>query len=313
MNDAIPAGARADRNAPFGPQPGDVWNNFEWVSPERYEELRATTMPHLPPMQPTREELRDAAIEYGELGAEIEALTAGGPPPKNLHEESALADAERTGTGFLVDGRHIAPERVAIFLPNQRRPRPEERARILPMPTLVRQMLVHLDPDFHRGGLTETPERVAKAWAEWTAGYHMDPAKVLKAFEDGAQGCDEMVVVQNIPVYSKCEHHLADIFGTADIAYIPDGRIVGLSKLPRLVEVFARRLQVQERMTNQIADALMNHLKPRGCGVVIRARHMCMESRGIRQVGQHTTTSALRGVFAQDLACRSEFLSLTRG
>jgi GTP cyclohydrolase I len=136
-----------------------------------------------------------------------------------------------------------------------------------------------------------------------------DPAAVLKVFEDGAEGCNEMVVVHDIPVYSHCEHHLAPIFGTATVAYIPNGRIVGLSKLPRLVDIFARRLQVQERMTNQIADAIMQHLAPRGCGVVIRARHMCMESRGIKQGGSYTTTSALRACFLLP-EVRAEFLNL---
>ena len=131
-------------------------------------------------------------------------------------------------------------------------------------------------------------------------------------FEDGAEGCDEMVVVHDIPVYSHCEHHLAAIFGIATVAYIPNGKIVGLSKLPRLVDIFARRLQVQERLTNQVADAIMKHLEPKGCGVVVKARHMCMESRGIRQPNSYTTTSALRGVFKSDPSARAEFLSLTR-
>ena len=163
-----------------------------------------------------------------------------------------------------------------------------------------------------REGLADTPARVAAAWEEWTSGYSKDPAAILKVFEDGAEGCDEMVVVHNIPVYSHCEHHLAAIFGEATVAYIPDGKIVGLSKLPRLVDIFARRLQVQERLTNQVAQAIMEHLKPRGCGVVIKARHMCMESRGIKQAGGYTTTSSLHGVFREDPAVRSEFLNLAR-
>jgi GTP cyclohydrolase I len=182
-------------------------------------------------------------------------------------------------------------------------------------PTLaetLRGLLVHIDPEPGRGGLVETPDRAAKAWQDWTSGYAVDPASVLKTFEDGAQGCDEMVVVADIPVYSHCEHHLAPIFGTVTVAYLPNERIVGLSKLPRLVEVFMRRLQVQERMTNQIAEAIMEHLQPKGCGVVMKARHMCMESRGVRLAGTHTTTSALRGVFKEDHRVRSEFLAFTR-
>lgn len=178
---------------------------------------------------------------------------------------------------------------------------------------LIRQLLTNvIGEDAGRGGLEETPGRVIKAWKEWTSGYAKDPAAILKVFEDGAEGCDEMVVVHDIPVYSKCEHHLADIFGTATVAYIPNGKIVGLSKLPRLVDIFARRLQVQERLTNQVAEAIMQHLQPRGCGVVVKARHMCMESRGIRQPGTYTTTSALRGVFKEDAAVRAEFLALAR-
>lgn len=168
------------------------------------------------------------------------------------------------------------------------------------------------DEDELRPGLAETPERAAKAWVHWTSGYDVDPASLLKTFEDGAEGCDEMVVVKDIPFYSHCEHHMAPIFGTAIVAYLPDKRIVGLSKLNRLVDCFARRLQVQERMTNQIADALQEHLKPHGCGVVVKARHLCMESRGVQHVGATTVTSALRGAFKESATVRAEFLSLAR-
>lgn len=160
-----------------------------------------------------------------------------------------------------------------------------------------------------REGLQETPDRVAKAWEFWLSGYDRDPAEELKVFEDGAEGYDEMVMVKDIPIYSKCEHHLADIFGTATIAYIPNGKVVGLSKLSRLADIFARRLQVQERLTAQIADALWSNLKPKGVGVIIRARHMCMESRGLCQQGHHTITSALRGVMKHGDP-RAEFLKL---
>lgn len=172
-------------------------------------------------------------------------------------------------------------------------------------------LLTYLPDDEHREGLRETPKRVAKAWMKWCEGYNQDPAAILKVFEDGAEGADEMVVVRNIPIYSKCEHHLADIFGTADIAYIPNGKVVGLSKLSRVANIFARRLQVQERLTNQIADAIWENLEPVGVGVVIRARHMCMESRGLCQQGHFTVTSALRGAFKEDPRTRQEFLTLT--
>lgn len=163
-----------------------------------------------------------------------------------------------------------------------------------------------------REGLSETPKRVLKAWKKWTEGYNQDPKEILKVFKDGAENYDQMVTVVDIPLYSKCEHHMADIFGTVTIAYIPNGSIVGLSKLSRLVNIFARRLQVQERLTAQIADALVEHLEPLGVGVVVKARHMCMESRGICQQGHHTVTTALRGVLREQPAARAEFLAIAR-
>lgn len=179
---------------------------------------------------------------------------------------------------------------------------------------LITNLLYQLEVQSHseglRPGLVETPDRVAKAWGEWTSGYGKSAADLLKVFEDGAEDYDEMVLVRDIPIYSKCEHHLADIFGTASIAYIPDGRIVGLSKLSRLADMHARRLQVQERMTNDIAEDLWVHLKPKGVGVIIRARHMCMESRGLCQQGHHTVTCAVRGVFRTQPEARAEFMKL---
>lgn len=177
---------------------------------------------------------------------------------------------------------------------------------------LITKLITNVIGTEMREGLRETPVRVVKAWRHWTSGYGVDIGALLKVFEDGAENYDEMVLVKNIPIYSKCEHHLADIFGTATIAYIPDGKIVGLSKLSRVADAFARRLQVQERLTAQIADALNEHLQPKAVGVIIRARHMCMESRGICQQGHHTETSALRGAFKTDPSARAEFLSLAK-
>lgn len=169
------------------------------------------------------------------------------------------------------------------------------------------------DPQL-REGLKETPERVAKAWLdEWGAGYRVNVPDLLKTFEDGASGVDEMVVVRNIPVYSHCEHHLASIFGIATVAYIPDGRIVGLSKINRVVKAFAQRLQVQERLTQQIASAINEHLKPIGVGVQVRARHLCMESRGVFQQGHYTITNALIGAIKDDAKARAEFLAACNG
>lgn len=174
----------------------------------------------------------------------------------------------------------------------------------------ITRLLQFVGEDASREGLLETPARVAKAWGHWCSGYGKDPASLLKVFEDGAERYDQMVIVKDIPLYSHCEHHLAPIFGTASIAYIPNGKIVGLSKLSRLVDMFGRRLQVQERLTDQIADALVEHLQPIGVGVIIKARHLCMESRGICQQGHHTLTTALRGAIKDEPQTRAEFLKL---
>lgn len=176
----------------------------------------------------------------------------------------------------------------------------------------VKELIKFIGDDPDREGLRDTPIRVLQAWREWASGYGDNAAEILKTFDDGAEGYDEMVVVSNIPIYSKCEHHLADIIGVGHVGYIPDGRIVGLSKIPRLVTMYARRLQVQERMTVQIADAMDKYLKPKGVGVVIRAEHHCMSSRGVKIHNSITTTSALRGVLHDEPAARAEFLALCR-
>lgn len=176
----------------------------------------------------------------------------------------------------------------------------------------VRRILQFVGEDVTRGGLIETPARVAKAWKEWTSGYGQDPRAVLKTFEDGGENYDEMVVVRRIPFYSHCEHHMAPFFGTATIGYIPDGKIVGLSKLSRVLDIFARRLQVQERLTSQVADLLMDELGALGAGCIIQARHLCMESRGVCQQGHDTVTSALRGVMRDQPDTRSEFMSIAK-
>ena len=175
-----------------------------------------------------------------------------------------------------------------------------------------KRLLASLGEDPERQGLRETPSRVAKAWKHWTSGYDQNPADLLKVFEDGAEQYNELIVVRGIPVYSHCEHHMAPFFGKATIGYVPNGKIVGLSKLTRLVDCFAKRLQVQERLTAQIADALMEHLDPKAVGVVIRCRHLCMESRGIRTPGEETITSAMLGELQPNLALRTEFLALAR-
>lgn len=173
---------------------------------------------------------------------------------------------------------------------------------------LVTTFLASLGEDPEREGLQETPERFLKAWEFYTSGYNRDPAAVLKTFEDGAENVDGMIVQTDIPVYSHCEHHLAPFFGVAHIGYIPTGKVVGLSKLKRLVDVYARRLQVQERLTQQIAEAFNSVVQPKAVGVILQCRHMCMESRGINTAGSATTTASLLGVFYSDSVARSEFL-----
>lgn len=175
---------------------------------------------------------------------------------------------------------------------------------------IVRNLLKLVGEDPQREGLSETPTRVVKAWRSWCCGYSMNAADILKVFEDGAEAYDEMIVRKDIPIFSKCEHHLADIFGTCTIAYVPNGKIVGLSKMDRLADMFARRLQVQERLTTQIADAMWEHLQPKGVGVWVSARHMCVESRGVKNSNSETVTTALRGVFKDVPEVRAEFLAL---
>lgn len=174
------------------------------------------------------------------------------------------------------------------------------------------RLLQYIGEDPSREGLQETPKRFLKAWRYWTSGYKQNPAELLKVFEDGAENYDQMVVVKDIPIFSHCEHHLAAIFGVAHIGYIPNGKILGLSKLARLADMYARRLQVQERLTNQIADALETHLQPLGVAVVIRARHFCMESRGVQKFGAETVSSAMRGVLLTKPETRAEFMTLIK-
>lgn len=174
------------------------------------------------------------------------------------------------------------------------------------------RLLQFVGEDPTRQGLIDTPTRMARAWEEWTSGYKVEPASILRLFEDGAEAYDEMVHVAEISFYSHCEHHLAPFFGTVAFAYIPDKKIVGLSKMCRLVDVFARRLQVQERLTAQIIDAFVEAVKPTGAGITLRARHLCMESRGIKRIGCVTTTNRFTGVLKDDPKARAEYLSLTR-
>ena len=170
------------------------------------------------------------------------------------------------------------------------------------------QIIEYLGEDVNREGLLKTPERASKAMQFLTQGYHQDAAEILKSamFKESY---NEMVIVKDIEVYSLCEHHILPFFGKAHIAYIPNGQIVGLSKLPRIVDIFARRLQVQERLTKQILDCINDTLQPQGVAVVIEASHMCMMMRGVQKQNSVTTTSGFRGQF-EKIETRNEFLKL---
>ncbi|HFS85252.1 MAG TPA: GTP cyclohydrolase I FolE [Epsilonproteobacteria bacterium] len=173
----------------------------------------------------------------------------------------------------------------------------------------VTKILEIIGEDPQREGLLKTPERVAKAFHFMTEGYRQDPKEILSQALFSTSN-DEMVLVRDIEFYSMCEHHILPIIGRAHVAYIPDGKVVGLSKIPRIVNVFARRLQIQEQMTEQIADAISDTINPKGVAVVLHARHMCMEMRGVEKINSTTVSSALRGLFKKDERTRNEFYNL---
>jgi len=173
----------------------------------------------------------------------------------------------------------------------------------------ITKVLEHIGEDPTREGLLKTPSRVAKALQFLTEGYHQDPKEILNQALFTSSN-DEMVVVRDIEFYSMCEHHMLPIIGRVHVAYIPDGKVVGLSKIPRIVNVFARRLQIQEQMTEQIADAISDTIKPKGVAVVVHARHMCMEMRGVQKINSTTVSSALRGLFKSDQRTRAEFYNI---
>ncbi len=187
------------------------------------------------------------------------------------------------------------------------KPKPQD-----PIAELVESMLEQLGEDATRKGLKATPDRVARAMRELTNGYGVRPEDVIAdaLFE---QDYDEMVVLKDVPFYSLCEHHMLPFFGHVHVGYLPRGKVVGLSKIPRLVEVYAHRLQIQEQMTREIAEALNGALAPRGVGVVVEARHLCMEMRGVETPGGRMITSCMLGTFRKDPRTRAEFLDLVRG
>ena len=187
-------------------------------------------------------------------------------------------------------------------------PSMDERSPGSQIPEAVRTLLVELGEDPDRGGLAGTPERVRRMYAELTEGYHTDPDALLNkaAFE---VDYDEMVVVRDIEFFSLCEHHLLPFFGKAHVGYLPRGRIIGLSKIPRIVDMYAHRLQVQERLTQQVAGFLMERLNPKGVGCVVEATHLCTVMRGVRKQEATMVTSSMLGTFRADARTRSEFLT----
>ena len=177
----------------------------------------------------------------------------------------------------------------------------------------VRQILEYMGEDPEREGLAKTPARVARAFEFLTRGYSQDPKAILNQAKFTEEDYQEMVLVRDIDFFSLCEHHILPFFGRAHVAYLPKHHIVGLSKIPRLVEVFSRRLQVQERLTTQIANTLMEELDPLGVGVIIRAEHLCMRMRGVEKQNSMVTTSAMLGAFRTHQATREEFITLVHG
>jgi len=180
------------------------------------------------------------------------------------------------------------------------------------MQELLREMIVRLGEDPGRDGLLRTPERMQRSLEYLTKGYREDPDKLLKGALFNVD-YDEMVIVKDIEMFSLCEHHLLPFFGKVHVAYLPKGKVIGLSKLPRLIDIFARRLQVQERLTTQIAETIQRAIEPQGVGVVIEARHLCMMMRGVEKQHSSAVTSSMLGAFREEKETRDEFLALIRG
>lgn len=172
----------------------------------------------------------------------------------------------------------------------------------------IKTIISAIGEDTDREGLRDTPARVVKSYAELFSGYGKDPAHVMKTFEEGA--CDEMVVLTNIEFYSFCEHHMLPFYGKAHVAYVPDRRVIGISKLARLVDIFARRLQIQERIGDQVVEALVHHLQPIGAACILEARHFCMMARGVGKQNSVMTTSSLHGAFKDNASARQELFDI---
>lgn len=180
-----------------------------------------------------------------------------------------------------------------------------------PILQTVCDILTYLGEDIHREGLMDTPRRVVRSWGELYSGYSENPADVFTCFD--SDGCDQIVLLKNIEFYSMCEHHMLPFFGKAHIAYIPDGKVIGVSKLARVLEVYARRLQIQERIGMQVTDALMKYLQPKGAACLLEAQHLCMIARGVGKQHSVMSTSSITGVFKESESSRLELMALIRG
>jgi GTP cyclohydrolase I len=181
--------------------------------------------------------------------------------------------------------------------------------RIIQIEDLIRELLVAIGEDPQREGLVRTPQRIAEMYAELTSGYHTSPKELINGAVFTVD-YDEMVLIKDIEFYSLCEHHMLPFFGKVHVGYIPDGKVIGFSKIPRIVDVFAHRLQLQERMTEEIADFIMGAIEPRGVGVVVEGFHLCMAMRGVKKQDAKMVTSAMKGLFRRDARTRAEFLQL---
>lgn len=175
---------------------------------------------------------------------------------------------------------------------------------------IVRQMLTAIGENPDRDGLLETPNRVARAWGEFFQGYKADPVEVFKAFDPEEYGPGELVLLRNVEFYSMCEHHMVPFHGKAHIAYIPGEKVIGVSKLARLLDIFAKRLQIQERIGQQVTNALMQHLQPKGAACILIAKHLCISSRGVQKQHSEMVTSSLTGCFLEEPSTRSELMQL---
>lgn len=227
--------------------------------------------------------------------------------PSSTHRLGGSLEASELASEAVRENGHASSNGNGLSYPLVQRPTREEAE------AAVRTLLAWTGDDPNREGLLETPKRVVKSYDEFFKGYRMDPAEVLQKTFEEVEGYDEMVIVRDIALESHCEHHMVPIVGRAHVGYLPNKRVVGLSKLARVVEVYARRLQIQEKLTAQVADTIQRALEPKGVGVVIEAEHQCMTTRGVRKPGSMTVTSRMLGAFREDHRTRKEFLSMIRG